>query len=52
MDRPETRTVTGSHILVECLDGVRAAELTELFVHVVRSRTRVVAEPDTKDLDL
>ena len=44
--------MTGSHVLVERLDGVRAAEFTELLVHVVGARTRVVAEPDTKVLDL
>ena len=52
VDRPETRTVAGSHVLVERLDGVRTAELTELLVHVVRSGTRVVTEPDAEVLDL
>ena len=52
VDRPETRTVAGSHVLVERLDGVRTAELTELLVHVVRARARVVADPDTEVLDL
>ena len=52
MDRPEASAVAGSHVLVERLDGVRTAELTELLVHVVGTRARVVAEPDTKVLDL
>ena len=52
MDRPETRTVAGGHILVEGLDGVRTAELTELLVHVVGTRARVVAEPDAEVLHL
>ena len=52
MDRPETGTVAGSHVLVEGLDGIRASELTELLVHVVGTRPRVVAEPDTEVLDL
>ena len=52
VDRPETRTVAGSHVLVERLDGVRTAELTELLVHVVGTGARVVAEPDTEVLDL
>ena len=52
VDRPETSTVTGSHVLVERLDGVGTGELTELLVHVVGARTRVVAEPDTEVLDL
>ena len=52
MDRPETRTVTSGHILVEGLDGVRTAELTELLVHVVGTATGVVTDPDTEVLDL
>ena len=52
MDRPEAGTVAGSHVLVERLDGISTGELTELLVHVVGARTRVVAEPDTKVLDL
>ena len=51
MDRPEAGTVAGSHVLVEGLDGISTRELTELLVHVVGARTRVVAEPDTKVLD-
>ena len=51
VDRPETRTVAGSHILVQRLDSVRTAELPELLVHVVRSGTRVVTEPDTEVFD-
>ena len=52
VDGPEASTVAGSHVLVERLDGVRTAELTELLVHVVRSGTRVVTEPDAEVLDL
>ena len=52
MDRPETSTVTGSHVLVQRLDGVRTAKLTELLVHVVGTRARVVAEPNAEVLDL
>ena len=44
--------MTGSHVLVESLDGVHTAHLTELLVHVVSTGARVVAEPDTKVLDL
>ena len=49
---PEASTVAGSHVLIESLDGIRTAELTELLVHVVRARTRVVAEPDAEVLHL
>ena len=52
MDRPEPSTVTGSHVLVERLDGIHTGELTELFVHVVCARAGVVAEPDTEVLHL
>lgn len=51
MDRPETSTVAGCHILVEALYGISPSELTKLLVHVVGARTRVIAEPDTKVLD-
>jgi len=52
VDRPEAGTVAGSHVLVESLDGIGPGELTELFVHVVGARARVVAKPDAKVLDL
>ena len=52
MDRPETGTVAGSHVLVEGLDGIGTSELTELLVHVVGSGARVIPEPDTEVLDL
>ena len=52
MDRPETSTVAGSHVLVEGLDGIRTSELTELLVHVVGAGAGVIAEPDTEVLDL
>lgn len=52
VDRPETGTVPRSHVLVEGLDGIGTAELTELLVHVVCSGARVVAEPDTEVLNL
>ena len=52
VDRPEASAVAGSHVLVERLDGVRTAELTELLVHVVGTATRVVTDPDTEVLDL
>lgn len=52
MDGPEAGTVAGSHVLVEALDSVNTGELTELLVHVVGARARVVSEPDTEVLDL
>lgn len=44
--------MAGSHILVESIDGGNAGHLTVLFVHVVGTGARVVADPDTKVLDL
>lgn len=52
MDGAEAGTVAGSHVLVEGLDSVGAAHLTELLVHVVGTRARVVTDPDTEVLDL
>ena len=51
MNRPETSTVSSSHVLVQRLDGIRPRKLAELLVHVVRARTRIVTQPDTKVLD-
>lgn len=52
VDRPEAGTMPGGHVLVEGLDGIGTAELTELLVHVVRAGTRVVTDPDTEVLHL
>ena len=52
VDRPETSAVTGGHVLVERLNRVGAGHLTVLLVHVVGTRARVVADPDTEVLDL
>lgn len=52
MNLPETGTVAGSHVRVQSINGVVAAHLTVLLVHVVSARARVVAEPDAKVLDL
>lgn len=51
-NRAETGTVTGSHVLVEGINGVYPAYLTELLVHVVGTGARVVTDPDTNVLDL
>lgn len=52
MDGAEAGTVTSSHVLVEGLNSLGPAHLTELLVHVVGTGARVVAEPDTEVLDL
>lgn len=52
VDRPEPGTVAGSHVLVECIDGLGTRHLAVLLVHVVGTRARVVTDPDTEVLDL
>ena len=49
---PEASTVAGSHVLIESLDGIRTAELTELLVHVVGTGARIIAKPDAEVLNL
>ncbi len=39
------------HILIQTIDGLAAAHLPVLLVHVVRAGTRVVAQPDADVLD-
>jgi hypothetical protein len=52
VDRPETGAVASSHVGVQSLDGVGAAQLAVLLVHVVGTGARVVADPDAEVLDL
>jgi hypothetical protein len=52
VDGAEAGTVASSHVLVESLNGLGPAHLTELLVHVVGAGAGVVAEPDTEVLDL
>ena len=51
LDGSESCAVTSGHILIAGLDGVASGKFAVLFVHVVRSRARVVADPDSKVLD-
>jgi len=52
VDRPESGTVAGSHVLVEGVDSLGTRHLTVFLVHVVGTGARVVTDPDTKVLDL
>lgn len=52
MDGAEAGTVTSSHVLVQGLNSLGTGHLTELLVHVVGARARVVADPDTEVLNL
>lgn len=44
--------VPGSHITVALSDGATHAEITVLAVHIVDTRTGLIAQPDTKVLNL
>jgi hypothetical protein len=52
VDRPETGTVAGGHILVESLNGVCPRHLSVLLVHVVGTGPGIVSDPDAEVLDL
>lgn len=52
VNRATSRSVPRSHIFVKRVNSVDPAELPVLFVHIVRSTSRVVPNPDTKVLDL
>jgi hypothetical protein len=51
MNGAKTGTMTSSHVLIEGFNGVGSGQLSELLIHVVGSRTRVVTEPDAEVLD-
>ena len=51
MNRPEPGAMSRGHVLVHCLHGGASGHLAVLFVHVVRARAGVVANPDTEVLD-
>lgn len=52
VNTPESGTMSGGHVLVQSPDGVGAAELSVLLVHVVGAGARIITEPDAKVLDL
>jgi hypothetical protein len=52
VDGPEASAVTGGHVGVEGLDGIRPGHLAVLLVHVVGAGAGVVTDPDTEVLDL
>lgn len=52
MNGTKAGAVTGGHVLVKGLDGIRAGEFSELLVHVVCARAGIVADPDAEVLDL
>lgn len=52
MNLSEAGAVTGSHVLVQGIDGVRPGHLAVLLVHVVGAGARIVTDPDTEVLDL
>lgn len=52
VDRPETGTMSGSHILVQSLNSIGSWHLTVLLVHVVSSGAGIISDPDTEVLNL
>jgi len=50
VNRPESSPVPRGHIRVQRIDGIGPRSLPILFVHVVRSRSRIVANPNSKVL--
>ena len=51
VDRTEAGSMSGSHVLVQALDSICTAKVTEFLVHVMRSRPRIITEPDTEVFD-
>jgi hypothetical protein len=52
VDRSESRSVSGSHVLVEHLNGVGSRNVSVLLVHVVSAGSGIVSDPDAEVLDL
>lgn len=44
--------MSGSHVTVALSDGAAHAEIAVFTVHVVHARAGLIAQPDTKVLDL
>ena len=51
LDRSRSSTMASSHIAVALSDGTRGLGVSVLAVHVVRSRSRIVSDPDAEVLD-
>ena len=52
MNRPETGSMSGSHVLIQSLNGICSRHLPVLLVHIVRAGAGIVSDPDTKVLNL
>lgn len=52
LDRTIASAVGSSHLLIALLHSSQKRGVTVLLVHVVRTRARVVTQPDTVVLDL
>lgn len=52
VDGPESGTMAGSHILIECLNSISPRHFPIFLVHVVCAGTRIVTNPDTEVLNL
>ena len=52
VNRPEPRPMTRRHTLIESPHRIRAAQLPELLIHVMRPTPRVIPNPNPKVLHL
>jgi len=52
VNRSESSTVTGCHVLVQGLNGSGSGKFPILLVHVVGAGARVISDPDTEILHL
>lgn len=51
LNRPEPGTVAGRHVLVQRSDSISATKISDLLVHVVCARARIISDPDAKVLN-
>jgi len=52
MNRPESGTMSGSHVLVKGVNGIGSRKFSVLLVHIVGAATGIISDPDSEVLDL
>jgi hypothetical protein len=52
VNAPKSSAMSSRHILIQRLNCIRPTHLAILLVHVVRTRSRVISDPDAEVLDL
>ena len=50
MNRPEARTMTRRHILIQTRNRIRPRQLPKLLIHIMRPAPRIIANPNPKVL--